>query len=68
LEVGGDEINDGRWQIPVKLFGRTGEFEGRCQRGILSILQLLRNDVDADLIVFEASPTRRVGSVLLAIK
>ncbi len=38
---------------PVKLFGGAGEFEGRSQCGVLSLFQLLRDDVDTDLIVFE---------------
>jgi hypothetical protein len=52
--MSGDEVNDGRWQVPVKLLGGAGELEGRGQRGVLSLLQLLRDDVDTDLIVFEA--------------
>jgi hypothetical protein len=55
LQVSGGEINDGRWQVPVKFFGGGGELEGRGQRGVLSILQLLRDDVDTDLVVFERS-------------
>src|ERR1700722_14051374 len=42
LQVSGDEVDDGGWQVPIKLFGGAGELEGRCQRGILTILQLLR--------------------------
>ena len=48
----GDVIDDGSWQVPVKLFGGAGELEGRGQRGILTFLQPRRNDVDTDLIVF----------------
>jgi len=54
LQMGGDEVDDRRWQIPVKLFCGAGELEGRGQRGVLTILQLLRDDVDTDLVVFEA--------------
>ena len=52
--MSGHEIDDGRWQVPVKLFGGAGELEGRGQRSVLTILQLLRDDIDTDLVVFEA--------------
>ena len=42
LQVSCDEIDDGRWQIAVELFGGSGELERRRQRRVFAILQLLR--------------------------
>jgi hypothetical protein len=53
LQMRGDEADDRRGQISVQLLCCPGDSQRRSQRFVLTILELLGDDVDADLVFFE---------------
>ena len=48
-----DKVDQRRGQVVVKLVRRSGHGERRRQRSVLAILELLRDDVYANLIIFD---------------
>ena len=63
MQVRRDEVDEGRRQIPVKLVCRTSYGQRRRQRGVLAILQLLRDDVHANLVIFDVGDGQQDGAL-----
>ncbi len=51
--MGGNGIHDGRWQLGIEFFCRTYHAEWRSERVIIAIFELLRDDIDRDLVVLK---------------
>uniref|UniRef100_E6PXN9 Uncharacterized protein n=1 Tax=mine drainage metagenome TaxID=410659 RepID=E6PXN9_9ZZZZ len=63
LQVRGNEVDESRRQIPVKLICRTSYGQRRRQRGVLAILQLLRDDVHANLVIVDVGDGQQDGAL-----